>query len=303
MDSFREWLSDNLRYILLGLAVILVLIIVGFAVKLAVGSGKGGKQKETKNAVVETASGTDMETQKENQEPLKENDSAVLETVQKYYTAMSSQDMDTLETMVESLSDADRQKIQNSIIESYQNIAVYSKSGPIENSYVVYAYYEAKLRDIEELVPSLVCLYLKTREDGSMCVADGQTDEATTAYIEDMKQDADVQALIQRVNDAYQKIIENNEQLSSMLNEMAEPETEITIPDVSDSGVEANQAVQATDVLNVRADSREDAEKIGMLEIGEQVTRVRVLENGWAEIKYGEAVGYVLNEYLTEVSR
>ena len=31
LDDFREWLSDNLRYILLGLAVLLILVI-GFCV-------------------------------------------------------------------------------------------------------------------------------------------------------------------------------------------------------------------------------------------------------------------------------
>ena len=39
MDNFREWLSDNLRYILLGLAVILLLIIAFFAIKLVRGIG------------------------------------------------------------------------------------------------------------------------------------------------------------------------------------------------------------------------------------------------------------------------
>ncbi|MFR2189930.1 MAG: hypothetical protein ACLS5R_11655 [Blautia sp.] len=33
MDDFREWLSDNLRYILLGLAIIIVLVIAFFAVR------------------------------------------------------------------------------------------------------------------------------------------------------------------------------------------------------------------------------------------------------------------------------
>ena len=33
VDDFREWLSDNLRYILLGLAIIIVLVIAFFAVR------------------------------------------------------------------------------------------------------------------------------------------------------------------------------------------------------------------------------------------------------------------------------
>ena len=41
LDNFREWLSDNLRYILLGLAVVLMAVIIFCIVRLV--SGGGGK--------------------------------------------------------------------------------------------------------------------------------------------------------------------------------------------------------------------------------------------------------------------
>ena len=44
MDNFREWLSDNLRYILLGLAVLLVVVIAFFAIRLISGGGSSKKQ-------------------------------------------------------------------------------------------------------------------------------------------------------------------------------------------------------------------------------------------------------------------
>lgn len=302
MGGFREWLSDNLRYVLLGLAIVLVLVITVFAVKLAGGMGGSGKDAETRNEVIETGKESETENQTESEEPLTENDAAVLEAVQKYYEAMGNKDMETLESMVESLTDTDKQKIQSSIISSYNNIAVYSKKGPAADSYVVFAYYEAKVADVEELVPSVTRLYLKKNDQGDLIVADQQSDDATKEYIEDVTQDSDVQDLIMEVNDKYQDIISNNDQLRELIQELDEPETEITIPDAEDAGVEVNQVVEATDVLNVRSDSREDAEQIGMLAVGDRVTRVRVLDNGWAEIKYGEATGYVLNEYLKDVS-
>ena len=33
MDDFREWLSDNLRYIMLGLGIVLVLAILFFGIR------------------------------------------------------------------------------------------------------------------------------------------------------------------------------------------------------------------------------------------------------------------------------
>ena len=50
MDNFREWLSDNLRYILLGLAVLLVVVIAFFAIRLISGGGSSKKQAETSAA-------------------------------------------------------------------------------------------------------------------------------------------------------------------------------------------------------------------------------------------------------------
>ncbi len=33
LDNFREWLSDNLRYILLGLAILVVLVVLFFGIR------------------------------------------------------------------------------------------------------------------------------------------------------------------------------------------------------------------------------------------------------------------------------
>ena len=47
MGGLKEWLSDNLRYILIGLAIVLAGIVIVFAVKLTGGSGKKTSDSET----------------------------------------------------------------------------------------------------------------------------------------------------------------------------------------------------------------------------------------------------------------
>ena len=37
LDNFREWLSDNLRYILLGLAILVVLVVLFFGIRALTG--------------------------------------------------------------------------------------------------------------------------------------------------------------------------------------------------------------------------------------------------------------------------
>lgn len=47
LDNFREWLSDNLRYILLGLAILLALVLLFFGVKALTGGFSDEKPKDT----------------------------------------------------------------------------------------------------------------------------------------------------------------------------------------------------------------------------------------------------------------
>ena len=91
MGGLKEWLSDNLRYILIGLAIVLAGIVIVFAVKLTGGSGKKTSDSETGSQTIET--GTETQAQTETEEALTENDLTVLETVQKYYTAMGNKDL------------------------------------------------------------------------------------------------------------------------------------------------------------------------------------------------------------------
>ena len=98
LDNFREWLSDNLRYILLGLAVLLVLVI-GVCIFRLVGGSSSKKQggKTVKNTV-ETEEVTEVNSTPVTSVPelattdLVRDDSAILELVTRYYTAAASKD-------------------------------------------------------------------------------------------------------------------------------------------------------------------------------------------------------------------
>ena len=46
MDNFREWLSDNLRYFMLGGAILFIVAVLFFGVRACIGSGKGTSDTE-----------------------------------------------------------------------------------------------------------------------------------------------------------------------------------------------------------------------------------------------------------------
>lgn len=301
VDDFREWLSDNLRYILLGLAIILVIVLAVFAVKFISGLGSDDKTKESESQPQAVILETENQSETEAAIPLVENDPAILDVVQKYYTAIAEKDIETLKQIVESLDEKDQQAIEsNDVIESYNNISVYSKAGLEEGSYVVYAYYDGKLAGFDTLMPSLMGLYLCTNEEGSLYVADWEDDTAVTAYIEQMNAEADVKALIDRVDAACQAAEDSDPDLKAYLDSLEVPDQESVIPDSSDVDVEVNKLVQAKETCNIRSDSREDADIVGTLSAGDTITRIKQLDNGWSEVRLSDGSGYIRSDLLTE---
>ena len=58
MDNFREWLSDNLRYFMLGGAILVIVAVLFFGIRACVGSGKGTSDEEP-NTVQDNSQGND----------------------------------------------------------------------------------------------------------------------------------------------------------------------------------------------------------------------------------------------------
>lgn len=315
VDDFREWLSDNLRYILLGLAIIIVLVIAFFAVRfvsdrLGDSSDNGQTEAVTEAPASETTAASETETATEAESTaadssaaLQTDNAAVQEAVTQYYNAVAAKDFDALQTLGDVVGDTDRDKINSNPIESYNNISVYYKQGLTDGSYNVYVYYEAKLPNIEQLVPSLGNLYLSTKEDGTLYVVNPSSDQQVSDFMEQAKNDSNVQELIAKTNSEYQAVLDSNSDLQAMIAKMKQPETELDIPDASSVDTDVSTSVTVTGDLNVRADSRADSDLVGALIPGQTVTRLAVLDNGWSKIRFDDGAGtvvegYVLSEYL-----
>ena len=50
LDDFREWLSDNLRYFMLGGAILVIVLVLIFGVRACVGGKKGNSNKDQTTA-------------------------------------------------------------------------------------------------------------------------------------------------------------------------------------------------------------------------------------------------------------
>lgn len=312
VDDFREWLSDNLRYILLGLAIIIVLVIAFFAVRFVtdrLGGDSDIKQTEavTEAPASETAAGSETETETaaatEAANPLQTDNTAIQEAVTQYYTAVAAKDFDTLQNLGDVVGDTDRDKI-NSIPLRATIISLFTISRVLPTVLITFMFImKPSCRTSISWFPVLEISIWQTKEDGSLYVVNPNSDQQVSDFMEQAKNDSDVQELIAKINSEYKAVLESNSDLQEMIDKMKQPETEVDIPNAGSVDADISTSVTVTGNLNVRADSRQDSDQIGVLVPGQTVTRLQVLDNGWSKIRFDDGAGtvvegYVLSEYL-----
>ncbi len=320
LDDFREWLSDNLRYILLGAAVILLIVILVVAVRLVRGIASSGetKQKETQKVSEqiqedETDGDSDSGTVSASSSLVKDQ-ADILELMTEYYTARADKDYEAMADLCEVFDDATQSEVEQKdvAIESYSNIMTYSKAGMADGEYVVYVYFEAKITGIDTLAPSLREWYVITDADGKLVIANREDDSEMEAYIQSMRTDADVQALITDVNNELAQAEEADEDLKNFLENTSDSDSDAENKDDStdddtdaSSGTSSVGTMMVTTGINVRSEADASSASYGVLYEGDTVEVLENLDSGWSHITYtsdGATIdGYVMTQYLTSV--
>lgn len=233
MDDFREWLSDNLRYILLGLAIILGSLFLYFGLRLVVSvfRGQGQEQPQVEQAgIIENEKVPEEETivleptvtvepiQEENQ-LIKEEDTPVAALVTAYYEALGNRDVETLKTMVDTLNPEEETAIRNAFaIEGYYDTQIYTQEGLTEDSWVVFACYKHKYKDYDTMLPGAGYLYLDTDAEGKLYIV-SKPDGEQLAHIEKVIAREDVQKLIADTQAQYDAALEQDAGLRAYLSQ------------------------------------------------------------------------------------
>ena len=83
-----------------------------------------------------------------------------------YYDAMCAGDTTVLEGMYDDPAKADVSAGVSTIVESYNNLAVYMTGGLEKNEFVAFVYNDVKFNNINTLAPSVDCFYLVMGDDG-----------------------------------------------------------------------------------------------------------------------------------------
>lgn len=102
-------------------------------------------------------------------------------------------------------------------VESYDDICVYTKEGRYQGTYVVFARYNMKIRDVYTKVPGLSTVYVVEDEEGGYQVSASVEDEKVKSYIQKIAKHEDVQALMAKTQEAYQTAVRSDALLQEAL--------------------------------------------------------------------------------------
>ncbi len=317
MDNFREWISDNLRYILLGGGVLILAVVLFFGVRAITGQGKDKKsvskgQTDTVSADQSVSDGQVSGDQVSGGTLEKDAVPEVNKLIQDYYTALGEKDIEDLRSMVSNLDPAEESKIANTkYIESYEDVEVYTKEGLEEGSYVVFASFAYKCADVGTPAPALSQLYVVTDESGKLWISgEAINDPEIQTYVGSLMEQSDVIQLRNNVQAAYDQAQANDPQLQAFLESLGSADSGTPRPDsssTSDNTADGQAAgstdgytegmLTAIDDCNVRASAQSGSEIVTVVPAGEQVNRVGE-ENGWIQIEYNGTTGYVYQDLL-----
>ena len=299
LDNFRELLSDNLRYILLGLAILLALVLLFFGVKALTGGFSDEKPKDTEKKTEQKKDSTDSDeaekddADKEDENALEKNAyPEVNALIESFYSAWGKKDIAQMKELTDNFNATDETKVTNATyIESYENITVYTKKGLDENSYVVFAAYDLKFKDIATPAPGLSELYVYKNEAGKYVIQNDDTNAEVQECIEKTRQEKDVTGLIAEIEEKLNAAMASDDTLKKFEEELGE---KVNTAQMADNG----DMLTAKESCNVRSDANTNTEILGKLQAGEQVKKLENASDNWIKVEYKGQEAYVFGDLV-----
>lgn len=268
-------------------------------------------------------------------EPLQENAyDDVNELMNSYFKALADGDMDTIVALSDYNDDTTliTYEKRSEFIDEYLNVTCYTKPGLEENSYFVYVSYDTKVTGIDTMAPGLNAFHVYTAEDGSLKI-DGDMEENVEAAFKLVTNQDDVVDLYNRIDVKYKEAVLADEALNTFMEELPdkvkrsvgvalaqiegqndelatdeqnneETQTVQTKPETEEQpqNQAVNQLVRATDTVNVRKSDSEEADRIGKVSPGTELTRIEERINGWSKVIYEGSEAYIKSDYLEVIS-
>ena len=97
---------------------------------------------------------------------------------------------------------------QRTYVSEYSDVECYTKKGPYDDTYVVYAYYQMGLKNIDTTVPAISRLYVvRDKKTGNVYIQNDSGDDIQK-YMNKVTKDSDVQDLLKDVQEEFESVID-----------------------------------------------------------------------------------------------
>lgn len=194
-----------------GIAMVLIIIICVMLAKVSSSQEQTGEQNTTSAARVQEEEQTTAapETETVVSELQKDAYPEIQKLMERYFEAKMNCDVEALGQIVYPIAGYTVEGLENDLgipeseafrrVEDYRNIVCYTKPGLLQDTYVVWVYYETKYVNVETTAPCMFKAYVCTDETGVYIYNDTIEGEISN-YLDEVSQDADVVELVNAVN-------------------------------------------------------------------------------------------------------
>lgn len=321
----RDFILKNYKIFFPIIIVLVVAVTVLTALNL--GSDKEAdvtKQQESSSEVLEESQAVIDPAQI----PLMINENQEIENlIAEYYKAKGDGDTQTMLSLCDVITETDLLYYTelSKYIDTYEDLEIFTKTGPEEDSVIAYVYLKMGIKDYCS-VPGYEAHYLCRNQQGSYYIKNQNScTEEEKEFIKKLNEQVDVVEFNNKVNVEYDELMAQNPELLEYLGIFGE-QVQVAVGVVlAEQNVEETAAVEtpetseqntqelpsepaetepvvkyakATTTVNVRSSDSENADKLGKLTGGSKVQVQEVRVNGWTKILFENKDGYVKSEYL-----
>ena len=225
----REWISDNLRYLIL-LLIVLIAALAAFLIYRQVSDRRSaaGTQTEaeatsatsaTSASVSETASSSATSTESTSTEVVTATPSAT-PTETPTPTPLANVELTEMNPGANEAAENFIYSRQEEGVQYYESVHVQTFAGPKEGTYVAYADYDCKYdyAEYDGVVPRLTRMYLAPDESGALHeVPESEITPDENAYLSSVDQSEAVQNLIAELSARYNEVMDANPGLADYI--------------------------------------------------------------------------------------
>ncbi|MDO5101049.1 MAG: SH3 domain-containing protein [Eubacteriales bacterium] len=213
MDNFREWLSDNLRYLAVGLIAIVIVIILFFGGKAIFGKkGTTPAKQETSSSVTASASKSASQAINLGDNVKVNADEEITSLMKSYFAALQAGDEKSLAKYVTVVDSS----LFKDYIESYQVSQIYTLPGENADSKVVFTTVDVKYKNIETHAPALKQFYISKNNNGNYIIQSSVLSDAAKELVQTAAKDQGIVNLTNDVNTKFNAAVSSDAKLKEL---------------------------------------------------------------------------------------